>query len=206
MRSSTSPFPPERERTIPMSHYSDLQLDALRELANIGSGKASTALSSMLGRSVDISVPAARVLPMADAVGTIGDPEGEARAVVLSVVGDMGASVLLLFAPNDAALMCGMLGVEAGTELGESPLQEIGNIVGTSYINALAAMTGMALEPTPPATATDMLGAIVESVLANHADGGDIALLLDSQLEVEGEDCSVSFVLVPNHGGVDLLL
>jgi len=189
-----------------VSHYSDLQLDALRELANIGSGTASTALSSMLSRSVDISVPAARVLPMADAVGTIGDPEAEATAVVLSVVGDMGASVLLLFAPNDAALMCGMLGVEAGTELGESALQEIGNIVGTSYINALAAMTGMALEPTPPATATDMLGAMVQTVLAERAGASDTALLLDSELVVEGEDCSVSFLLVPEQGGVERLL
>jgi chemotaxis protein CheC len=51
-----------------------------------------------------------------------------------------------------------------------------------------------------------MLGAIVESVLANHADGGDLALILDSKLEVEGEDCSVSFVLVPNQGGVDQML
>jgi chemotaxis protein CheC len=83
---------------------------------------------------------------------------------------------------------------------------EIGNIVGTSYINALAEMTGMALEPTPPATATDMLAAIVESVLAERATGTDVALLLDSNLVVEGEDCSVSFLLVPDTGGVELLL
>ena len=44
------------------SPYSDLQLDALRELANIGSGTAATALSSMLGRPVDVSVPSARAL------------------------------------------------------------------------------------------------------------------------------------------------
>jgi chemotaxis protein CheC len=189
-----------------VSQYSDLQLDALRELANIGSGNASTALSSMLGRSVDISVPAARVLPMADAVGTIGDPEAEATGVVLGVVGDMGAAVLLLFTPNDAELMCGLLGVEASTELGESALQEIGNIVGTSYINALAQMTGMALEPTPPGVATDMLGAIVESILAAQAGAGEFALLLDSELVVEDEDCSVSFLLVPERGGVEQLL
>jgi chemotaxis protein CheC len=189
-----------------VSQYSDLQLDALRELANIGSGKASTALSSMLGRSVDISVPAARVLPMAEAVGVIGDPEAEATGVVLGVVGDMGASVLLLFTPHDARLMCGLLGVESGTELGESALQEIGNIVGTSYINALAEMTGMALEPTPPATATDMLGAMVQTVLAERAGASNVALLLDSKLLVEGEDCAVSFLLVPEQGGVDQLL
>src|SRR3954466_5810749 len=183
-----------------------MQLDALRELANIGSGTASTALSAMLGRSLDISVPNAYVLPMADAVTAIGEPESEVTGVVLGVVGDMGASVLLLFTPNDAKLMCGFLGVEAGTELGGSALQEIGNIVGTSYINALAGMTGMALEPTPPATATDMLGAMVQSVLAERAGASDVALLLDSELRVEGEDCAVSFLLVPEQGGVEQLL
>jgi chemotaxis protein CheC len=189
-----------------VSQYSDLQLDALRELANIGSGNASTALSSMLGRSVDISVPAARVLPMAEAVGAIGNPEAEATGVVLGVVGDMGAAVLLLFTPRDAELMCGMLGVEAGTEIGESALQEIGNIVGTSYINALAQMTGMEIEPTPPGVATDMLGAIVQSILAAQSGAADMALLLDSELVVENEDCSVSFLLVPEQGGVEQLL
>ena len=45
-------------------HYTDMQLDALRELANIGSGNAGTSLSAMLGHQVDISVPAASALPL----------------------------------------------------------------------------------------------------------------------------------------------
>jgi chemotaxis protein CheC len=188
------------------AQYSDLQLDALRELANVGSGTASTALSAMLGRSVDISVPNAFVLPMAEAVDSIGNPEDDVTGIVLGVFGDMEATVLLLVAPNHAALLCGMLGVPADSEFGESALMEIGNIVGSSYINALATMTGMAIEPTPPGLATDMLAAIVESVLAQRATGGDVALLLDSNMVVEGEDCSVSFLLVPDQGGVEQLL
>jgi chemotaxis protein CheC len=186
--------------------YTDLQLDALRELANIGSGTASTALSSMLGRSVDISVPNAVVLPFAEAVEATGPAEEEVTGIVLGVIGDMTATVLLLVPPADADTMCRLLGLDPGDEYALSALGEIGNVVGTSYINALAAMTGLEIEPTPPATATDMLAAIVETVLANHADGGDVALLLDSDLDVEGEDCSISFVLVPDAGGVDLLL
>jgi chemotaxis protein CheC len=188
------------------AQYSDLQLDALRELANVGSGTASTALSSMLGRSVDITVPKAFVLPMAEAVESIGNPEDDVTGIVLGVFGDMEATVLLLVNPNHAALLCGMLGVPADSEFGESALMEIGNIVGSSYINALATMTGMAIEPTPPGLATDMLAAIVESVLAARATGGDVALLLDSDMVVEGEDCSVSFLLVPDQGGVEQLL
>ena len=189
-----------------MIRYSELQLDALRELANIGSGTASTALSGMLGRSVDISVPSVSVLPMAEAVGAIGDAEVEITGVVLGVVGELAASVLLLFTPADAARLCSLLGVEAGSELGESALMEIGNIMGASYLTALGAMTGMTLEPTPPASATDMLGAIVETVLAERAGAGDIALLLDSDLIVEGSDASISFLLVPDEGGVEQLL
>jgi chemotaxis protein CheC len=188
------------------TQYTELQLDALRELANIGSGTASTALSTMLGRSVDISVPTAQALPFAEAVEAAGPAESEITGIVLGITGELDGTVLLLVPPADAAAMCRMLGVEPDDELALSALGEIGNIVGTSYINALAAMTGMTIEPTPPATATDMLGAIVESVLAGHAHAGDVALLLDSDLRVEGEDCSVSFLLVPDQGGVELLL
>jgi chemotaxis protein CheC len=189
-----------------VSQYTELQLDALRELANIGSGTASTALSGMLGRSVDISVPKAQALPFAEAVEAAGDPETEVTGIVLGIIGELNGTVLLLIPPADADAMCRMLGVEPDDDFALSALGEIGNIVGTSYINALAGMTGMDIEPTPPSTATDMLGALVASVLAGAAMDSDIALMLDSNLVVEGEDCSISFLLVPDHGGVDVLL
>ena len=189
-----------------MTQYTELQLDALRELANIGSGTASTALSSMLGRSVDISVPKARALPIAEAVEAAGPVEQEITGIVLGIVGDMQGTVLLLVPPADADAMCRMLGVEPDDEFALSALGEIGNIVGTSYINALAGMTGMDIEPTPPGTTTDMLGALVSTVLAGAAMSGDVALMLDSNLVVEGEDCSISFLLVPDQGGVEVLL
>jgi chemotaxis protein CheC len=186
--------------------YTDLQLDALRELANIGSGKASTALSMLLDRPVDISVPSARALSFADAVEATGDYEEEITGIVLGIVGDLEGTVLLLISPQDADTVCQILGVEPGSEYAPSALGEVGNIVGSSYINALAEMTGMAIEPTPPGTATDMLGAIVQTVLAGQAHAGDVALMLDSELEVEGSDCSIAFMLVPSEDGVGELL
>ena len=186
--------------------YTELQLDALRELANIGSGTASGALSALLGRPVDISVPSARAVSFAEAVDATGDPESEVTGIALGVFGDLDGVVLLLVSPADADRLCGMLGVERGGEYVQSALGEVGNIVGSSYINALAEMTGMAIEPTPPATATDMLGAIVQTVLAGQAHAGDVALMLDSDLRVEGEDCSIAFVLVPSESGVEELL
>jgi chemotaxis protein CheC len=188
------------------THFSDLQLDALREVANIGSGNAATALSKMLGRAVELAVPRALALPLADAVDAVGPAEATRSAVVLPIVGELEAIVLLLFSEADAATLCGLLGVEAGTEWGDSALGEIGNILGTSYINALASLAGLSIEPRPPHVVADMLGAIVASLLTETAGETDIALVLDSELDVQGVACSMSFLLLPTAGGVTQLL
>jgi len=189
-----------------MTALSSLQLDALRELANIGSGTAGTALSQLLGRSVDISVPNAVALPLAEAVEAVGPAEQEVTGVAIPLAGDMDAVVLLVFPVDDGGTLCAMLGVEAGTADAISALGEIGNILAASYIGSLGAMTGLDLDLTPPQTVTDMLAAIVASVLATRAAGTDTALILDSELRVEGEECSLSFLLLPEPGGVREIL
>jgi chemotaxis protein CheC len=186
--------------------FTTFQLDALRELANIGSGTAGTALSQMLGRSVDISVPNAFVLPLAEAVDAVGAAEEDVTGVVIPLQGELDAVVLLVFPVDDAATLCGLLGVEAGTEVGLSALSEIGNILGASYVGAIAAMTGLELDLTPPQTVTDMLAAIVSTVLASRAAETDTAMILDSELQVEGEACSLGFMLLPAAGEVQEML
>jgi chemotaxis protein CheC len=186
--------------------YSDLELDALRELANIGSGTAATALSQMLARSIDVSVPTAAALPLAEAVEAVGAADLIVTGVVLPIFGDLEALAVLLFESDDADQICELLGVEAGSELAISALAEIGNILCSSYLGAVVSMTGLSLEPGPPQTASDMLGAILESVLAVGASETDIALLLDSDLRIEGEESSFTFMLVPTAAGVAELL
>ncbi len=186
--------------------YTEMQLDALRELANIASGTAATSLSQMLGREIDLSVPRALALPLADAVDAAGDPSEIDNGVALGVEGDIEGLVLLLMPPQDGAALCALLGVEADSEFGESALCEIGNILGSSYLIALGAMTGLSLMPQPPNMVVDMLGAVVQTVLAQTAGHGDTALVLDSVLEVAGETCSISFMLLPTVDGVPVLL
>jgi chemotaxis protein CheC len=96
--------------------------------------------------------------------------------------------------------------LDAGTEIGRSALNEMANIVGSAYISALGAIARLELEPAPPQVATGSLGAIVESVIAERAAAHDVALLLDSDLLVENEACSFSFVLVPTTASVGELL
>jgi len=190
-----------------MRTYSELQLDALGELANIGSGTAAGSLSAMIGLPVDVSVPNARALPLADAVDAAGPAEEPVTAVALPVVGDLEGIVLMIFSGDNAQRLCSVLGVDADSEMGLSALSEIGNIVGASYLGALGQTTGQSIEPGPPQAATDMLGALVSSILAASAETAEVALLLDSALRVEGgNDASISFILVPSTASVKLLL
>ena len=184
----------------------DLQLDALRELANIASGTAASALSQLLGRDIELSLPRALVLGLADAVDACGDPEYHTAAVVIGVDGDLDGAVLLLLDPEGGRRLCSLLGVEPDSEDGDSALREIGNILGTSYLNGLAAMTGLELSPAPPELRVDMLGAIISSLLARTAGAAEQAFLLESELEVASEPFAISFLLLPTSGGIEDLL
>ena len=53
----------------------DMQIDVLKEVGNIGSGNATTALSSMVGKLIDIEVPNVEVLDFNDAIEAVGGPE-----------------------------------------------------------------------------------------------------------------------------------
>jgi chemotaxis protein CheC len=188
------------------TEYSHSQLDALRELANIGAGNAATALSQMLGQEVTLSVPRALALPLAEAVAAAGPAEQLVTGVVIPLEGDLDALVLLLIPVDDAATLCGLLGVEAGTEVGDSALSEIGNILGASIMAALASVTGLTLLLCPPQLTTDMLASIVASLLVQAAGEMDSAVVLDTSLGLASHPCSVSFLLVPVGGSVTPLL
>jgi len=190
-----------------LAELTDLQLDALRELANIGSGNAGTALGAMLGTSVDISVPTAAALPLADAVAAVGDAGDLRYGVVVPVVGDLAATAVLLLPERDARTMCSVYGLEPGTADGASMLGEVGNIVGTSYITVLGQMVGWELEPAPPEVVRDMLAAILESVVLARGEDVETVLILDTALRVEdGDECALSFLLLPSGDGVLELL
>lgn len=182
--------------------FSELELDALREIANVGSGTAATALSSMIGVPIDLAVPSAQALPLSEAVAALGNPEEAAIGVVLPVDGDVPGVVLLVFSPESAVSLCRLLGVELESEVGPSALAEIGNILGSAYVGALGTMTGIEFDPAPPQIVRDMLGAIASSALVSALGSAETVLLLDSELEVEGQACGFACVFVPSSKGV----
>jgi chemotaxis protein CheC len=188
------------------TNYTEIELDALRELANIGAGTAATSLSGLLGMPIDVAVPSASAMPLADAIDATGPADLVVTGVAIELAGDLEGAAVMLFPEEDARTLCGLLGLETDSELAASALGEVVNILCASYLGALGSMTGMQFELGPPQCVDDMLGAIMGSILAMSAGASDTALMLDSALVIEGHECSLSFLLVPTADGVDGLL
>jgi chemotaxis protein CheC len=186
--------------------YTDMQLSAIQEIANIGTGNAATSLSQMIGASVDIDPPQAELVSLELATDRLGAAETPVVAVLTPVVGVAPASILLAVPFDAAASLCGMLGVDALSDMGRSALQEIGNILTASYLTAIGSFTNLDLEPAVPMLAVDMLGAVVDGVLAMAVADADQVLFLTTSIRIEDAYCDFAFLYVPAEGSVATLL
>ena len=158
-----------------------VKLDFLRELANIGTGHATTALSQMLkGELFRIVVPDVQLLPFEEAAAFVGGPEQVVVGIFVVISRDLNGHMAFIVPLDSALLLTRLLtGTAAGQldEMALSALQELGNIMITSYLNALAKMTNLALIPSVPGIAVDMAGAIWQSVLAGAQVVNDVTVI-----------------------------
>src|SRR5436190_2360568 len=184
--------------------FSELQRSALLEIANIGSGNAATALSQLLGKPVEIGYAEALLATLAEAADKIG-AAASPSAVVDTPVANDGGKVLLLFPDGSGEQLCELFGTRLDDDMGRSALREVGNILASSYLNAVVEMTGMTLDPAPPTIDVDLLGSLVQRSLAGAA-AGDPTVLMRSVMTVESADASFAFLFVPQFGAVELLL
>lgn len=182
--------------------------DVFREIGNIGAGNATSALAQMLGCKVDMAVPQVRVLDFSE-VGTImGGEEQIMAGIYLMVEGDITGSILFLLKKESARkLISRLMGTEVqGDELSEleqSALKEIGNIITASYLNSISMLTQMVIYPSVPALSIDMAGAILSVPAIEFGTMGDKLLLIQTQF-FEGLDGY--FILVPDLESYDKIL
>lgn len=146
--------------------------EIVRELGNIGAGHAATALATLFRRRIAMDVPAVAALPL-DAWQYFFPFEAPVMAVCMPVsVGEAVPQALLGFFLQEKGgqnLLAQLLGKAVDLPLGEearSALAELGNIVLNAFLTVIGDTTRLRLRGTPPLTATDMLGAVVQEALA----------------------------------------
>ncbi len=185
------------------SSLTAMQQSALREVANIGSGQAATALSAMIAQEVDLSFSEAMLVRASEATAMLGSPLETSALVETPIAGNNGR-VVLVFTGDAPNRLCSLLGVSMSDEMGRSALREVGNILSASYMNGITMLTGMELEPDPPRLEVDMLGKLLER-LHDDGKGDELVVFMRSSLIIGGVE-GFNFTFVPQITAVDELL
>ncbi len=190
-----------------------MKMSALAEIGNIGAGNATTALSQVLGgKKVDISVTKAQMVPITEVAEALGGPERIVYAVHLHVSGDINGDVLFIMSEEGATTLAGIMTFKGAgfegplTELEESALKELGNIVAGSYVSAISQMTNMYIEISPPDLVVDMLGAILDAMLIQIGLLADEVVMLKTQIIIEGEEIDAEFLFLLDEDNMKKLL
>jgi len=190
-----------------------LQLDALREVENIGAGHAATALSQMTNRRIMISVPQITVTRLEDVAGVLGEPQVVA-AILLHMMGDLTGRTLLIFPEPAARRLCDLLLRRAPgttTEFGaieQSSLKEAGNILCGAFMSALSSFMGMMLLPSVPSLLVDLSSAVITSAYLDFGSERDYVLCVETQFQFEAETEALRghFLLVPDLASLRAIL
>ena len=190
------------------SSLSMIQLDALKEVSNIGAGNAATALSMLLNKKIDMSVPSVNVVRLEDVVEMSG--ESEVSGTVVRVLGDIAGNILLVFKENTAnTIIKKLLGTneESNSEMGQSVLCEIANIISASYMNSIAQLTNLAIAPSVPAATYDMLGAILTTTFIESNQYDEYILDIETIfLDDTEENIGAHFYYIPMPGSLEKIL
>ena len=191
---------------------SDMQIDVLREVGNIGSGNATTALSSMVGKMIDIEVPKVEVLDFNDAIEAVGGPEKVIAGILIRINGDIDGMIMFLFEQNLISLIEQTFFGEAPesifslNEAQMSALTEMGNIMAGSYVNAISQLAGMTIDVEVPVMTIDMLGAIMSVPAVEMGEMGDKLLFIDNNMIIDKTSIQSKMLLLPTIDSLDNLL
>lgn len=196
------------------SRFSDTEIDVLREVANIGAGHAATALSTMIGSTIMISVPRVSILKIEDVPPVVSSHEEPVAAVLLHMLGDLTGRTLLVFPVAAAKRLAEMLmqrEASGSSDLGEfeqSAVMEVGNILSSAYMNALAEFLGMMLIPSPPTLKIDTSAAVLIDAHTRFAMNADQALFVESEFLLKELDEKLRgfFLLLPDPASLGVIL
>jgi chemotaxis protein CheC len=169
------------------------ELDHVRELTNIGAGHAATAFAQLVGRPCRMRVPTVRLL-RADAAGSAfvatprDDERGPLCGVFFEVEGGLGGVIALLFpAASRDLLLRTLAGAAASAEAAASALREVGNILISHAVSAMADTLGSRVLPSIPVLAMDDAASVLASLVALRGVG-ETALRIETEIsDAEGE-------------------
>lgn len=189
-----------------------LELDTVREIGSIGTGNAATALGQLLEKRVRITLPEVRIMGYNEAIDWIGGPEEVTAGVLVGMSGQMSGVMLSVQKLEFINLVLEtMLNTRVGDygeldELCQSTLIEVGNILISTFINALSGLSGISVNLTVPAFAVDMQGAILAVPMAMYGGTSDYLMTIGADFICDNQQVPCHLLLSPDVRSLNFLL
>ena len=190
----------------------EMHIDVLKEIANIGSGNAASSLSRMLDHPVNISIPYIGIKGFDAAYEALGGPEAIMVGTLLFLSSALQGMIMFLL-PVEVA--CDLVNKLMYTdikdygeidEIGFSAINEISNIMSASFVGAIAEMSELTIDISPPEATLDMLGSIMSVPSIYFAMMSDSLLLIQNELEIAGKTTKASVLLLPDMPSLEKLM
>jgi chemotaxis protein CheC len=169
-----------------------------------GVNNAIEGLSQMAGREVKVVSMDIKKVPVKDIPDMFGGPEALIIAIYVEIFGKANGHMVVVYKPEVAfGLVDLLLDQPAGTttelnDMESSTLGEVGNIMGSFFLNYLSDTTGQRLKPSPPAVMMDMAGAVLDATLANILAYSDETYIVDTVFGTKDRQVSGTFMVIPN--------
>jgi chemotaxis protein CheC len=189
-----------------------VQMDILKEIGNIGAGNATTALSQLINRRIDMGIPVVKVLEFKDLSEVLGGAENPIVGILLGLEGDISGMIMFVLEQSAAHILINMLmgknidNFEDFDEMDLSALKEIGNIISGAYLSSLSSLTNLRILATVPYMAIDMAGAILSVPAIEFGKVGDKALLIQTDFGGDRENVFGYFILIPDMPSYGIIL
>lgn len=171
---------------MPFQELTETQLDAFREISNIGMGHAATALSQMIDLRIELRVPEVKIVPIGAVPDCLGGSNKLMVGIFLQILGQARGTIMLLFPESSARHLCSRL-LGRPTEidpLGEdcvSTLKEVANILASAYLNAVGTLLQRTLILSVPSLSRDRVAVLADPILFALGRSGDLALMVETE-------------------------
>ncbi|MDO8810837.1 MAG: chemotaxis protein CheC [Gallionella sp.] len=168
---------------------SDLQLDALTEIFNIGAGRAASSLSEIVGDEVKLSVPRVQLYQSSEInAETLSLNSPRVGAVKQSFSGPFTADAMLLFTEERAMeivhdMMGSQVSIEDLAEFEQEAMCELGNIILNACLSSMADILGLTLDSSLPAYSVGETDAILRQIISDANQPVMLVLHIDLAIE-----------------------
>lgn len=182
--------------------FSAMQIDVLKEIGNIGSGNACTALAMLLNTFVDMTVPSIRFLDFESVKEFLGGGESEVLGIRIGVKEDLTGMMFHIVKKQFAERIINTFYPKELDTLNDlndmdlSVLSEMGNITSGAYANALASLSNMKVDIMTPEYHVNTIEDILQIPLKEYAEVGDKILVVDEQFIMGDEKLTSHMLLI----------